>query len=121
MRAVGPEPGRCPVERAEKSARGDGRVRWPQRAVAHAGGDQPAYAALVAIALGDDLRAKPRRQCVYLEMRRGPFDFIDEAQNVRLGEIGEPRRQRHATALRGGERGEQPSERAVLAEEEELV
>ena len=112
---------RGPVERAEKRARRHGGVGGPQLAALDSVGDDGAHAALVAIAFGDDRRAQARRQGIDLEMRRRPFDFIDEAQNVRGGEIREARRQRHATALRRGERGEQPSERAILAEKEELV
>ena len=110
-----------PVERAEKRAGGDGRLG----AAAAFGGDERAHATLVAIALGDDPLAKGRRQGVDLEVSGGPFETIDETEHVRDGELAEARRERtpilRAGLARGGQGVEQAVERAVLAEEEQLL
>jgi hypothetical protein len=110
-----------PVERAEKRAGGDGRLG----AAAAFRGDERAHAALVAIALGDDPLAKRRWQGVDLEVSGGPFEAIDETEHVRDGELAEARRERppilRAGPPRGGQGVEQAVERAVLAEEEQLL
>ncbi len=49
------------------------------------------------------------------------FHFVDEAEDVRDGELPEPTAQRSAAAARTGERLEETIERSVLAEEEQLV
>jgi hypothetical protein len=110
-----------PVERAEKRARGDGRIGGAQGAAADAVGHQGADASLVPVAFRDDERAQSRREGVDLEVGRGSFELVDEAQDVRgrqiVQAIGEP----PAVASRRGERSEQTVERPVLAEEEQLV
>jgi hypothetical protein len=110
-----------PVERAEKRAGGDGRFG----AAAAFRRDEGANAALVAIALGDDPLAERWRQSVDLEVSGGPFETIDETQHVRDGELAETHRQRTPILRAGGPRGgqgvEQPVQRAVLAEEEQLL
>ena len=121
IRAVGPEPLRGPVQRAKKGARGNRRIGWRQRAGADTVGDQRAHAALVPIALGDDERAEAAGEGVDLEVRRGTFDFVDEAEDVRDRERAQPVGERAAAAPRLGERGQQAIERAVLAEIQQLV
>ena len=110
-----------PVERAEKRAGGDGRFG----AAAAFRGDERAHATLVAIALGDDPLAKRRRQGVDLEVSGRPFETIDKTQHVRDGELAEARRKRppilRAGPARGGQGVEQAVERAVLAEEQQLL
>jgi hypothetical protein len=54
-------------------------------------------------------------------MRRRAFDLGDQAEDVADREIAQPLRQRTLVALRIGQRGEQPVERAILAEEEDFV
>lgn len=54
-------------------------------------------------------------------MRRRTFDLGDQAEDVADREIAQPFRQRTLVALRIGQRGEQPVERAILAEEEDFV
>jgi hypothetical protein len=110
-----------PVERAEKSARGDGRIGGTEGAAADPVGHQGADAALVAIALRDNQRTQSRREGVDLEVRGRPFEFVDEAQDMGGGEVVQAIGQRPAIAPRRGERGEQPVERSVLAEEQQLV
>jgi hypothetical protein len=109
-----------PVERAEKGAGGDGRFG----AAAARRRDESAHAALVAIALGDDPRAKRRRQGVDLEVSGGPFEAIDETEHVRDRELAEACREwtpiLRAGRACGGEGVEQAVQRAVLAEEEQL-
>jgi hypothetical protein len=119
--ALGPEPLRGPVERAEKGARGDGRIGGGERSAPDALGDQRAHAALVPIALGDDERAQAAGEGVDLEMRGGALDLVDETQHVREGELPQPQRERPPIAPRAGERAEQPIERAVLTEEQQFV
>ena len=109
LRAVGPIPMRGPVQRAEKGARRD-RIA-----------DEAADAAFVAVALGDDCGAHPRRQRVDLEMGGGAFDLVDEAEHVGHGEIVEAPGERTARPAGAIERGQQPIERPVLAEVEQLV
>lgn len=112
---------RRPVQRAEQRACGDGGIRRPQLAAADAVGDEGAHPALVAIPFGDDALAQPGRQGIDLEMRRRSFHFVEQTQDVADRERPEPRGERIAVAAGGGERGEQPIERAVLAEEEQFV
>ena len=121
LRAAGAEPVRGPVECAEKSARGDGGVRGPQRTPPDSAEDQRADAALVAIALGDDARAERQGQGVDFEVRRRPFHVVEQAQDVRGGEVAQPAGERRATAPRPRERREHPVERLVLAEEQQFV
>ena len=92
-----------------------------QRAAPHAVGDERADAALVAIALRDDPRSETRRQRVDLQVRRGSFDFVDQAEHVRDGDLPQAVGQRAGAAARGGERLKQAIERSVLAEEQQLV
>jgi hypothetical protein len=112
---------RGPVEGAEKGARGDRRIARAQRAAGDAGGDDRADAALVAVPFGDDERAETGREGVDLEMGGGTFDAADETEHVRARKRVEAVGQRPARAARVGERLEQTVERAVLAEEEQLV
>ena len=122
LRPFRPEPVRRPGQGAEKRAGGDGRVGGPQRATLDAAGDQAADAALVAIALGDDRRAKARRQGVDLEVRRRSLDLVDKAEDVRHRHVVKTVGQRpEAVAARQRQRLEQAIERAVLAEEQDLV
>ena len=121
VEAVGPEPVGGPVERAEEGARRDRGVGGAERAGCHALRDQGADAALVAIPLGDDDVAEAAGQGVDLEMRGRPFHFVDQAAHVRGGEIAETRRQRAPIAPRRRQRAQQTIERAILAEEQELV
>jgi hypothetical protein len=110
-----------PVQRAEKRPRGDRRIGAAERSRTDAAGDQRPDAALVPIALGDDARAEAAGQGVDLEVRRRSLHFVDQAEHVRDGQVPEPQRQPAAIARRGGQRGEQPVGRAVLAEEQQLV
>jgi hypothetical protein len=110
-----------PVERAEKGARGDGGVGGAQRAAADAVDDQRADAVLVAIAFGDDEAAQARRQCIHFEMRGRAFHLVEQAEHMGDREAAEPIRDRPAIAPRVDERREQAVERAVLAEEQDLV
>jgi hypothetical protein len=112
---------RRPVERAEERAGRDGRIARVEDAAADAAGDERPDAAFVAIAFGDDRGAPLRRQRVDLEMRRRAFDLGDQAEDVADREIAQPVRQRPLAPLRVGQRGEQPVERAILAEEEDFV
>jgi hypothetical protein len=98
-----------PVERAEKRARGDGRLG----AAATCRCDEGAHAALVAIALGDDPLAKRRWQGVNLEVGGGPFEAIDETEDVRDGELAEARRERAPILRTGRARGGQGVEKAI--------
>ena len=100
---------RRPVQRSEKRARCDGVA------------DHRADAALVAVALGDDRRAQPPRQGVHLEVRRGPLDFVDQAEHVSDSEAVQPSGERTARASRPVERGQHPIERSALTEEQQLV
>jgi hypothetical protein len=100
---------------------GDRRVGRVQAPGAHAGGDQRADAALVAIALGDNACAKAGREGVDFEMGRRSLDLVKQAQDVGDGDLAQPQPQRPSSRARGGQRREQPIRGAVLAEEEELV
>jgi hypothetical protein len=110
-----------PVEGAEKRACGHG---GPGTA-AVLRGDERADTALVPIALGDDPHAKRRGERVHLQVRRGALDPVDEAEDVRDGEVAEPRGERPAISRArrpgGGERVEEAIERSILAEEEQLL
>ncbi len=110
-----------PVERAEKSARGDGRIGGAQGAAADAVGHQGADTALVPIAFRDDEPAQPGRQGIDLEVRSGSLELVDQAEDVSGCEIAQAIGQRAAIASRRGERGEQAVERSILAEEEQFV
>ena len=119
--ALGAEPLSSPVERAEKGACGDRRVLDAERAGGDAFGDESADAALVAIALGDDDLAEPAGKGIDLEVRGRSFDLVDQAQHVGGGELTHARRQRPAIAPRRRQRAQEPIERSILAEEEQLV
>jgi hypothetical protein len=122
VRPFRPEPVRGPVERAEKGPRRHRGVGGAQDATLDAVGDDRAHAAFVAIALGDDRRAQPRRQRVDLEVRRRSLDFVEQAEDVGdrhlVQALGKPPR---TIAAHVGQRLEQPIERSVLAEEEDFV
>lgn len=121
VRSVGPEPLGRPVERAEECTRGDHRISRTKRPRANAFGDEGAHAAFVSIALGDDEAAPSARQGIHLEMRRAAFDFVEQGQDVRFGERAQPFAGRAPGAPDCAEGGQQLVERAVLAEEEQLV
>ncbi len=121
LRAVLAIPVRGPVQRAEERAGGDGRVRGPEHGVANPGGDERANAAFVAIALGDDPRAKARRQGVHFEVGRRALDVVEENADVRAGDAAQPRREGAGVAPGGRERVQKPIERAILTEEQEFV
>jgi hypothetical protein len=110
-----------PVQRAEKGTRGNGRIDGAQGAAADAVGHHRADAAFVAVAFCDDAAAKRRRQRIHFEMRRGAFDLVEQTEDVGRRQVAQPVGQRPAIPACRGQRGEQPVERAVLAEEEELV
>ena len=95
--------------------------RGAERAGADAGGDERADAALVAIALGDDARAETWRKRVDLEVRRRTLDFVEQAEDVRDGQIAKARRQRTAIPPRLFQRAQQTIGGAILTEEEEFV
>jgi len=110
-----------PVERAEKGARRDRGVGGAQQAPADAAGDERPDPAFVAVALGDDPRAQPPRQRVHLEVGRRALDVVDEAEHVGGGDVPEAPREGPAVAPRARERGEEPIERPILAEVEQLL
>ena len=111
-----------PVERAEKRARRDGGVGGPQFVALDPVGDDRADAALVAVALGDNRRAQPRRQGVDLEMGGRPFHLVEQAADVRGSHVVQPVGERpRPIAPHLGERFEQAIERSVLAEIQDLV
>ncbi len=121
MFAVGPEPVRRPVQRAQVRARGDARIGRDERALPDAVGDERPDAAFVAIPLGDDQRAKPSGEGVHFEVGSGSLDFVEQAEDVPFGELPQAIGQRTVTAARLGERGQQFLERPVLAEVEQFV
>lgn len=110
-----------PVQRAEKGARGDLGVRAGEQAASHARGDQRPDGSLVAVALRHDWRAQAGRQRVDFEVRRGTLDLVEDAQDVGDGEIAQALREGPAPGARGGGGREQPIQRPILAEEEDLV
>ena len=87
----------------------------------NARGEERAHAALIAIALGHDRVPQRGWKRVHFEMRRRPFELVDETPHVRQGERPQPPGERPAGAPRLGKRREQPIERAILAEEQNLV
>jgi hypothetical protein len=121
LRAFGPEPVRGPVQRAKERARRDGRIGGAQQAAPDAARHERADAAFVPIAFADDPRAQARRQGGHLEMRRGSLDLVYETQHVGHGDVAQPRGERTHIAARRRQRAEQAIERAVLAEEQQLV
>ena len=112
---------RRPVERTEERAGRNGDVDPAQRSGADAGRHQRSDSSFIPVALGDDARAQTGRQRVHLEMCRGAFDLIDQAAHVGGRHVAQPRRQGTAILPRRGERIEQAIDRAILAEEEQLV
>jgi len=110
-----------PIERAEKSARGDDRIRRRELAAPDAAGYEPADAVLIAVPLGHDERAEPAGEGADLEVGGGAFDFVQEATYVRLCKLAKPLDERTIGAARFGERGQQVIERAVLTEKQQLV
>jgi len=84
-------------------------------------GHQRADAALIAIALRDDARAKTGREPVDLEVRRRSLHLVEQAQHVSGGEIAEPCRQRRPLAPRPRQRIQHALERLILAEEQQFV
>ena len=120
-RTIGAKPLRRPVQGAEKRAGRDGGVGGGERASGDPGRDQRADAALVAVPFGDDDRPPLRGQRVDLEVRRRSFDLRDEAQRVANGELAQTLGERAPIAFGGGQRRQQPVQRSILAEEEDLV
>jgi hypothetical protein len=112
---------RRPVQRAEERARGDGRVGGAQRTAPDAVGDQGADAALVTIALGDDAGAERRRQRVDGEMGGRSLDLVEQAHDMGRRHLLQPVGERSGIARRLRQRVEQPIERSILAEEENLL
>ncbi len=109
-----------PVEDAEKRAR-----RHRGVAAAAVGGDEGPNAALVTIALGDDPLTQPRREGVHLEVGRGSFHLVEQAQHMRRRELSQAVGKRTAVRptafLCSGQRLEQAVQRPVLAEEEQFL
>jgi hypothetical protein len=120
-RAVGTEPMSGPVECAEKGARGDDGIGDIQGAGPDAVRDQGADAALVAIALGDDPQAEPAGQRIDFEVGGRALDLVDEAEDMRLGELPEARCDRPIGTFGLGQCREQVLERPILAEVQDLV
>jgi hypothetical protein len=112
---------RGPVQRAEEGSRCDGGVGRAERSGANAVGHERADAALVLIAFGDDARSQTRGEGVNLEMRSRSLDLVDEAEDVRDGDLAEADRQRAPIPPSSRQRVEEPIHRAVLAEEQQLV
>jgi hypothetical protein len=110
-----------PVERAEERPRGDRGVAGAERSLPHAVRDERAHAALVAIALGDNHRAQPGRQGIHLEVGRRSLDFVHETSHMCHGQGVETAGERGGVPACGRQRLQQPIERAVLTEEQELV
>jgi len=121
LRALGAEPMRGPVQRAEKRARGDRGIGRAQDAAPDAGRDERPNAALVRVALGDDARAEPDGEGVDLEMRRRSLDLVEQTEHVGPRHLAQARRERPGVAPRARERAEQAIQRAILAEEQQLV
>jgi hypothetical protein len=109
-----------PIQRAEERAGAHGCVGGPQPAALDAVCNQRANAALVAIALGDNPRAKTRRKGIDRQVGRRSLDLVEQAQHVRRGHRLEPLGERAAVAPGRGQRVEQTIERPVLTEEENL-
>ena len=118
VRPFGPEPVRGPRQRAEKSARGDGRVLGLQRAAPNAFGNQQTDAAFVAISLVDNASAERRRERVHFEVSGGPLHFADNDGHVADSEAAKAVGERRCALAGGRQRRQQPIERLVLAEVE---
>jgi hypothetical protein len=112
---------RRPIERAEKGARGDRRVGRAERFAPDAVRHERAHATLVAIALGDREATQAGRQRVHLEVRRRSFDLVQQAEHMGHGQLAQPVGERPAALARARERQQEPIERSILAEEEDLV
>jgi hypothetical protein len=95
-----------PIEGAEKGPR---RHRGLGAAAALLRDERP-HTALVAIALGDDPLAQPRREGVDLEMRPGAFHFVDQAQDVGDREVADARGEGPSILPGEGQRREQAIE-----------
>jgi hypothetical protein len=121
LRAFGPEPVRRPVQRAEERAGGDGRIGGPELAATDPVRHECAHAAFVAIPFGDDALAQTRGERIDFEMRRRSLHLVEQTENVAGGQRPQPCGERGVAAARLAECGEQPIERAVLAEEEQFV
>jgi len=121
IRPLGAKPVRRPVERAEERAGRHRGIAAAQLAAAHAAGDERADAALVPIAFRDDERPQTGRKRVDLQVRRRTFHVVYQAPDVRGGEVAQAPIERRSRRAGAGKRGEQPVERAILAEEEELL
>lgn len=119
--AIRTEPVGGPIERAEKRPRRDRRIASAQRASAYAVVDKGPDTSFVLVTLGDNRGSQPRRQRADFQMRRGPFDVVDQRQDVGDGERVEPLGQPAARPLRPVKRGEQSIERAPLTKEEQLL
>jgi hypothetical protein len=121
LRSFRAEPVRGPVQRAQEGARRDGGVGRLESSGTDAVGHERADAALVFIAFGDDASSETRRKGVDFEMRSRSLDLVNQAEDVREGHVADADRHRPPILARGGERFEQTVDRAVLAEEQQLV
>jgi hypothetical protein len=122
VRSFGPEPVGGPVQGAEEGPCRDRRVGVAELAALDPVGDDGAHAALVLVALGDNRRAQPRWQRIDLEVSGRTLDLVEQAEHVRDRHVVQPLGERAgAIAAHLGQRFEQPVERPVLAEVEDLV
>lgn len=110
-----------PIERAEKRARGDDRIGRRELAAADTAGYERADAMFVAVPFGHDERTEAAGEGVDLEVGGRAFDFVQEAQDVRLCELTKPLDEQTIGAARLGERGQQVVEGVVLTEKQQLV
>jgi hypothetical protein len=121
MGPVRPEPVGGPVEGAQERARGDQNVRHAQCAAPDSGRNQRPDTALIAVALGDDRAPEAGRQRIDLEVGGRSLEVVHQAPDMRGSEPLQTCRQRTERPPRLAERLEQPVERSVLAEEQDLV
>jgi hypothetical protein len=121
LRAVGPEPLRGPVERAEKCSCRDGRIARGQLAAAEASRHQGADATFVAVAFHDNDAAQPGGERIQFEVSRRSLDVSDQTEHVPFGQRTETVHERPAVGGGRAQGGEQSIEGLVLAEEQELV
>jgi hypothetical protein len=110
-----------PIEGAQERARGDQDVRHAQCPAPDSGRNQCPDTALIPVALRDDGSPEAGRQRIDLEVGCRSFEVVHEAADMRGGEPLQTCRQRVDGPPRLAERLEQPVERSVLAEEQDLV
>jgi len=119
--AVRTEPVGGPIERAKKCPRRDRGIRGVQHAPPNAVLDKSPDPPFVLVALGDNRGSQPQRQRAHFEVRRGPFNVVDQTEDVGHGERVEPLRQRAARPPRPLKRREESIERTPLTKEEQLL